>query len=79
MTIKIYKPELEALIMQRLMSGAFDSVEDVLLQALQNSQIPSKSETRTGADLVAAMQASPYKEIDLEPARDDMPVRNITF
>jgi hypothetical protein len=34
---------------------------------------------KTGAELVAAMQASPYKEIDLEPGRDRMPVRDIAF
>ena len=79
MTIEIHKPELEALIMERLRSGAFESVEDVLLQALQSSQTPPKNEIRTGADLVAAMQASPYKDIDLEPARDSMPVRDITL
>jgi plasmid stability protein len=33
----------------------------------------------TGADLVAAMQASPYREIDLEPGRTPMPVRGVTF
>ena len=33
----------------------------------------------TGADLVAAMQASPYREINLEPARDRPPVRDIAF
>lgn len=79
MTIEIHKPELEALIMERLRSGAFESVEEVLLQALQSSQAPSRKETRTGADLVAAMQASSYKDIDLEPERGSMPVRDITF
>jgi plasmid stability protein len=33
----------------------------------------------TGGDLVAAMQASPYREIDLEPNRTPMPVRGVTF
>ena len=33
----------------------------------------------SGADLVAAMQASPYKEISLEPARDRTTVRDVTF
>jgi hypothetical protein len=75
MTIEIHKPELEALIIERLRSGGFESVEDLLLQALQSSKSPPKREIRTGADLVAAMQASPYKEIDLEPARESMPVR----
>jgi antitoxin VapB len=36
-------------------------------------------ERRKGADLVAAMQASPYKEIDLEPERGRMPVREVEF
>lgn len=35
MTIKINKPELEALIRERMESGAFKNVEDVLLQALK--------------------------------------------
>jgi antitoxin ParD1/3/4 len=35
MTIQINRPELEALIQQRLHSGAFVSVEDVLFDALE--------------------------------------------
>jgi hypothetical protein len=35
MTIQINRPEIEALIQQRLHSGAFESVEDVLFDALQ--------------------------------------------
>jgi len=31
----------------------------------------------TGADLVAAMQASPCKEIDLQPTRDRSSVRDV--
>jgi hypothetical protein len=37
MTIHITKPEVEALINQRLESGAFRDAEDVILQALQSS------------------------------------------
>ena len=37
------------------------------------------SENRQGADLVAAMQASPSKEISLEPKRRRMPVREVRF
>ena len=62
MTIEIHKPELEALIIERLRSGAFKSIEDVLMQALQDSPIPPKKETRTGADLISAMQNSPGKD-----------------
>ncbi|HEV3041649.1 MAG TPA: hypothetical protein VHA33_28045 [Candidatus Angelobacter sp.] len=78
MTIEIHKPELEALIMERLRSGAFKSIEDVLMNALQGVPMPPKR-AHTGVDLVAAMQASPYKEIDLEPERFPMPVRDVTF
>ena len=37
MTIQITKPEVEALIKQRLQSGGFKDAEDVILQALQAS------------------------------------------
>ncbi len=32
---------------------------------------------RTGEALIAAMQASPYRDIDIEPRRDRMPVRGV--
>ncbi|MGB7844638.1 MAG: hypothetical protein WBL63_03415 [Candidatus Acidiferrum sp.] len=43
MTIQITKPEVEALINQRLQSGGFKDAEDVILQALQSS--PAKPST----------------------------------
>ncbi|SPE36707.1 hypothetical protein SBA6_60014 [Candidatus Sulfopaludibacter sp. SbA6] len=59
MTIEIHKPELEALILERMKSGAFQNVEDVLMRALKSSPLPvvedagSLDETRplTGARL----------------------------
>jgi prevent-host-death family protein len=33
----------------------------------------------TGESLIAAMQASPYSDIDLEPERAPMPVREAVF
>ena len=33
----------------------------------------------TGQALIAAMQASPYREIDLEPTRVAMPVRDVSL
>jgi hypothetical protein len=71
MTIEIHRPELEALIMQRMKSGGFHDVEDALLQALKTSlpvEEPSHDK-RTGADLIAALQASPYRELDIEPPK----------
>jgi hypothetical protein len=87
MTIEIQRPELEALILERMRLGAFPTIEDALLQALKSSPLPSgKAGTGsngkpgpTGADLVAAMQASLYKEFTLEPSRDRMPVRDVAF
>jgi hypothetical protein len=35
MTIEIHEPELEALIRKRMETGAFQSVEDVLVYALK--------------------------------------------
>jgi prevent-host-death family protein len=32
---------------------------------------------RTGAALIAALQASPYRDLDLEPKRERLPVRGI--
>ncbi len=34
---------------------------------------------RTGATLIAALQASPYRDIDIEPPRDRLPVRDVSL
>ena len=87
MTIEIQRPELEALINERMKTGAFQNVEDVLMQALKASPILNEKDagrshdksSLTGAELVEAMQASPFKEIELEPGRERMPVRDAGF
>jgi len=83
MTIEIHRPELEALIQERMKSGVFQSVENVLMQALKSAppvaELSGEAAKHTGADLVAAMQSSPYREIDLEPASERSPVRGVTF
>lgn len=33
----------------------------------------------TGEALISAMQASPYREIDIEPRRSGLPVRDVTL
>jgi hypothetical protein len=55
MTILITKPEVEALIKQRLESGGFKDAEDVVFQALQSS--PS------GAATTPESNAQPTKDI----------------
>ena len=52
MTIEITRPELEALINQRLQSGKFEDAEDVILQAL-----------RSAPDLSPQPDAPPEKDI----------------
>jgi prevent-host-death family protein len=34
---------------------------------------------RTGEALIAAMQASPYRDINIEPRRDSLPVRDVVL
>jgi hypothetical protein len=45
---------------------AQNSGQDVLVVAVPDA--------RTGADLIAALQASPHREISIEPSRAAMPV-----
>jgi hypothetical protein len=84
MTIEIHRPELEALIIERMKIGGFRNVEDALIQALQSSPPPdpkaaTADKSRTGADLIAAMQSSPYREIEIEPARYRLAVREVAL
>jgi hypothetical protein len=62
------------------------SAEALVREALKGllagaSSIPNgaPSEPATGAALVAAMQASPYKETDLQPARSPLRARDIVL
>lgn len=70
MTIEITSPEVEALIQQRMKSGAFKSPEDLIRSALRSSDL----DTRSGADLIVALQACPYPEVDIETSRVPSPV-----
>jgi len=66
-TIEINKPELEALIQERLQSGAFRNVEDVLMHALNADETglkaPSAIENKT---LVQLFAESPFKGMSLD-------------
>jgi len=87
MIIEIQKPELEALIGERMSSGAFQSVEDALIQALKSAPSLGKKVTGEppeknhpmGAELVAAMQAAPFNEIRLDHGGERAPVRDFAF
>ena len=76
MTIEITNPEVEALIQQRVLAGSFKSPEDLIRAALSSNE----PDLRTGAELIAAMQACPYPEVDIEPSRVPSPlVRDVAF
>jgi hypothetical protein len=74
MTIEITSPEVETLILQKMKRGGFVDVQDVILHALRALDSGRKG---TGVELVAAMQSSPYKEVEIEPDRIVMPVRDV--
>lgn len=72
-TIEISRPELEALIEERLRTGAFQNVEEVLLDALKSAPDtkPVKRERPAGRkSLVQLFAESPFKGLDLEFKRD---------
>jgi hypothetical protein len=50
MTIQITKPEVEALINQRLRSGGFKDAEDIVWQALQSSPPEAAAAAPKGAE-----------------------------
>ena len=52
MTIEIHRPELEALIRERLNSGAFQNAEDVIMQALRSAPAAEPPHRRTGQELI---------------------------
>ena len=86
MAIEIQKPELEALILEWMQKGGFAGIEDALMQALEASPMVAEHQAksrdrRTGADLIAALQDSPYRELDIEPSRFrlSIPARDVTL
>jgi len=52
MTIEIHRPELEALIRERMNSGGFQNAEDVILQAFRSAPAAEPPHRRTGQDLI---------------------------
>jgi hypothetical protein len=55
-------------------SGNFDD-------RIQRALAGQKADQRTGVDLIEALQASPCRELDIEPARfrSPIPARDVTF
>lgn len=76
MTIEITRPELEALLLQRLKASGFDNAEDVILEALREFHPKAAPSTsgRTLADICARVQGLTE---DLSIERDPSPGRDI--
>jgi len=72
MTIEIHQPELEALIEQRIDSGAFRNVEDVLMQALKSLPPEQRGPAQPKLNFADFLMASPLpgSGLILERARD---------
>jgi hypothetical protein len=91
MNLEIHKPELVQRVNAHIQSGHFHDADEVLEKAFDaldgRSPAPSgghaaqPGDKRTGADLIAALQASPYRELDIEPTRFRLSVsaRDVTF
>lgn len=68
MIIEIHKPELESIILERMASGEFQNVEDVLMQALKPapaSVLPRKTKKSLGQFLLE----SPLRDSGLKLER----------
>ena len=68
MTIQITRPEVEALINERLQSGAFRDAEDVILQALQSAPPTTVPGAPPAKDIVELF--APLRGLNLDFARN---------
>ena len=72
MNLEIHKPELAQRVQAQIQSGQFHNTDELIeraLDALDEQAIAAAPETATGAVVLAALQASPYRDIDLTPPR----------
>ena len=56
MTIEIHKPELKALIEERMQTGAYQNIDDLLIQALTSASPPIERPRRTPAEAAARIR-----------------------
>ena len=73
MNLEIHKRELVQRVNAHLQTGYFNDADDVLEKALnaldERALAAAPPATSTGSVILAALQASPYREIDLTPPR----------
>lgn len=78
MTVIIRLSDEQAMALEAKAAAEGLSVEQWIQKLAESRDRPAR-ETRTGADLIAALQASPYRDIDIEPERYRLPVRGVTL
>jgi Arc/MetJ-type ribon-helix-helix transcriptional regulator len=72
MNLEIHKPELVQRVQAQIQSGHFHDTDELIekaLDALEVQVAAASSATATSAVVLAALQASPYRDIDLMPPR----------
>jgi len=91
MNLEIQKPEIVQRVYAYIKAGHFHDADEVIEKALDaleergadmsTGQAGKSDDKRSGADLIAALQSSPFRELDIEPPRFrvSVPVRDITF
>ena len=84
MTLEIHTLELKERVRRQIQCRQLHDADELLTRALdaldEKAPLPgSAHDERAGADLIAALQASPYRELEIEPERSRLPVRNIVL
>jgi Arc/MetJ-type ribon-helix-helix transcriptional regulator len=70
MHLEIHKPELARRVQAQIQSGHFHDADELIEKALDAlDEQATAAATATGAVVLAALQASPYREVDLTPPR----------
>ena len=78
MTVIIRLSDEQATALEAKATAEGLTVEQWIQKLAESGPKPAR-ETRTGADLIAALQASPYRDIDIEPERYRLPVRGVSL
>lgn len=78
MTIIIRLSDEQATALEAKAAAEGLSVEQWIQNLAETGKQPARK-TRSGADLIAALQASPHRDIDIEPERYRLPVRGVTL
>ncbi len=73
MNLEIHKPELVQRVNAHIQTGYFHDADDLLEKALdaldEREPTTAPAAAATGSVILAALQASPYRDVDLTPPR----------